>query len=174
MVFFGGSKQGLKDAEGKIPPIKINALKSTIATHLKNAPTVMAQLGESPEELLELLDRYWMAVRDTFPTEWGNRTDYILLQSIGLGGFAKYGGVVLERAVDAGAVEYDDLVHHLRPLVDAVSLARSSPEWTGVAGAGGADLVAKRLIDAADTDTVKKQQLIKKLGGLEDTTTSLD
>jgi DGQHR domain-containing protein len=172
MVFLGGSKTGLKRSEGQIPPIKINALKSTITAQLKAAPSVSTALSDSPEKLLELLDRFWRAVKETFPEAWQNKKDYVLLQAIGLGAFAKFGGIVLERSVESGAVSYDDLLNHLRPLQSAVSLKRD--DYPGIAGAGGAQYVAERLIAASDADAVKKEMLLKALGGEDGATTSLD
>ena len=51
-----------------VTPIKINALKSTIATQLKAAPGVGVSLKDRPEELLELLDRFWKAVARLVPS----------------------------------------------------------------------------------------------------------
>jgi hypothetical protein len=172
MVFFGGSKTGLKKTEGQIPPIKINALKSTIAGQLKAAPAVATALSSSPEQLFELIDRFWKAVRECFPDAWQNKKDYILLQAIGLGAFAKFEGIVLDRAYDAGSVSYEDMRTHLHPVAEAVSLKRD--DYKGIAGAGGAQYVAERLIQASDADTVKKQKVIQMLGGAEATPTALD
>jgi len=172
MVFFGGSKAGVKKAEGQIPPIKINALKSTIASQLKAAPVVAATLADSPEQLLELIDRFWKGVKECFPDAWQNRKDYILLQAIGLGGFAKFGGIVLDRAVESGAVSPKDIKHHLEPVAASVSLLRD--DYKGIAGAGGAGYIADKLIAAADADLVKKQQVLDMLSGDKPTSTALD
>ena len=101
MVFFGGSKLGVKKAEGAVPPIRINALKSTIATQLKAAPIVSANIGDRLPELVNLLDNFWKAVKDQFPEAWADRSGYILLQSVGLQGFAKFGGSILDQAWEA-------------------------------------------------------------------------
>jgi DGQHR domain-containing protein len=172
MVFFGGAKTGVRKSEGQIPPIKINALKSTIAAQLKAAPVVATKLASSPEQLLELIDRFWKAVKETFPDAWQDKKEYILLQSIGLGAFAKFGGIVLDRAVEAGQVSYDDIRSHLAPLASSVSLRRD--DYPGIAGAGGAQYVSARLIEAADADTVKTQKVIQMLGGAETAPTVLD
>ena len=90
-VFFGGSKEGVKELGG-IPPLKINSLKTTVAQQLKSAPFAEAHFAGKPEALLHLIDRFWKAVAQTFPEAWSNKRDYILLQAIGLGAFARIGG----------------------------------------------------------------------------------
>lgn len=174
MVFLGGSKKGLKKSLGSVPPIKINALKTTINTQLKAAPTVMQAFGEQPDLLLELVDRYWKCVRDVFPEAWQDKRKYILLQSIGLGGFAKFGGTVLERAYHEAQLAEAEMRHYVAPVADEVSLLRE--HYQGIAGAGGADFIAKKLIAAADQDQVIKQKAMAKLAASveEETATALD
>ena len=123
--------------------------------------------------MLELVDRFWRAVKKGVPEAWTDKKDYILLQAIGLGAFAKLGGVVLERTVKAGTVGYDDMLSHLKPVADAVTLKRD--DYKGIAGAGGADFIARKIrITAADADAIKKDSLLKALGGEKETPTALD
>jgi hypothetical protein len=159
-VFFGGTKAGLKKAEGNLPPIKINSLKTTIAMQLKAAPVVTKALEDKPDQMLELLDRYWMAVRAAFPDPWLNRRDFVLLQAIGLGAFAKLGGVILERAWDAGELSQTQIASQLAP-ASGVSLRRE--DYPGIAGAGGAQYLAEVLISATDSDKVKVTKNLEQL-----------
>ena len=168
MVFFGGSKRGVKETHGAVPPIKINALKTTVSSMLKHADGVMAIADGKPEQLLELLDRFWKAVREQFPEAWNNKHEFILLQSIGLGAFAKFGGKTLDRAWDSGSVEQADFEHLLAPVAKNVSLRRE--DYPGIAGAGGAEFIAKRLIAAADPDQVKAEKNLAALAGNDDGT----
>jgi len=171
MVFFGGAQAGVR-AQGQVPPIKINALKSAIKQQLAAAPVTNETLKDNPDQLVHLLDRFWKGVRECFPEAWQNRKDYILLQSIGLGGFAKFGGTVLDRAMDSGKIEYEEIKHHLEPVAAAVSLDRA--EYRGIAGAGGAQVIAAKLLAAADSNVVKKQEILAKLTEGEDGQTALD
>jgi hypothetical protein len=165
MVFMGGEKTGVKKALGKVPPIKINSLKSTVAAQLKAAPVVSVELKDKPDHMLELLDRYWKAVRDTFPEAWQNKQDFILLQAIGLGAFAKFGGSTLDRVWAEGNIDYDDIKAHIAPL-KKVPLDRSA--YPGIAGAGGIQVVSEILIETAEPDKVKSEKNIAKLGGTVD------
>lgn len=170
MVFFGGSKTGVKKAEGAVPPIKINALKTTIGTQLKSAPLVSASLGDKLPQLINLLDNFWHAIKTQFPDAWADRSDYILLQSIGLQAFAKFGGMILDQAWEAGCITTEDFRNYLQPVKDAVPLDRS--EYPGIAGAGGAARIADLLIKnsgAAAVKTAKNLAVLDNTEGSEQT-----
>ena len=170
MVFFGASKVGVEKQEGAVPPIRINALKTTIATQLKSAEVVSASLGDKLPQLINLLDNFWKAVKEQFPEAWVDRTNFILLQSIGLQAFAKFGGVVLDQAWDAGNVTFEDFKNYLQPVKDAVPLDRS--KYPGIAGAGGAKVISDLLIKnsgAAAVTTAKNIALLEDANTTEAT-----
>lgn len=160
MIFRGGSSRGLKE-QGLKPPLRITTLKSALNLQLKNAPLVKANIGSEPDELLNLIDNYWSAVRSVFPEAWGNRRDFILLQTIGLNGFAEFGGTVLDNAWRDEMVQTDDIVKYLQPIANNISLKRN--DWQGVAGAGGGSRVAEALILASSPDAVKSERVRSKL-----------
>lgn len=158
MVFMGGTKTGLRKI-GSLPPIKINSLRSTIDTQLKAAPRVTTMLATAPEALLGLVDAFWKAVETSFPEAWGNKRDFILLQAIGLGAFAKFGGQTLDRAFQEQQPPIDQatFTSYLAPVKSSVSLSRS--DYPGIAGAGGAQFIAELLIKASEPDKVKVEAL---------------
>lgn len=160
MVFKGGSTRGLKAAQ-LAPPIKINALKTMIGVQLRSAALIMPRLREQPDALIDLLDRFWTAVKKSFPDAWGNKRDYILLQSIGLNGFAEFGGKILERAWEEEKIDEEDFVRYLKPVVQNMSLNRS--DYPGVAGAGGARIIADKLILASTPDAVRQERNLSRL-----------
>lgn len=170
MVFRGGAKEGLKQS-GEQRPVKLNSLKTTIGQQLKAAQKVNTHLT-NPDALLEVLDNYWKAVRAVFPDAWHNRRDFILLQAIGLGAFAKFGGSILTTAFEAERVEQRDFEDYLRPVKEKVSLART--EYPGIAGAGGADEVLKRLLRASEPDAVKAGRITDKLLGKKSPAAEID
>jgi DGQHR domain-containing protein len=159
-VFMGGAKTGVKKATGGVPPVKINALKTTVAQQLKSAPTVAKNLEDDPDGMLELLDNFWKAVGQKFPAAWNNKRDYILLQAIGLGAFARFGGVVLERAYEAETVTETDFERELAP-VSKTKLDRN--EYPGIAGAGGIQFIFDRLLEHDNEDETKAERIKAKL-----------
>lgn len=159
MVFFGGEKTGVKKG-GLMPPIKINSLKSTIHQQLKSAPSVAAHFKSDPDVLLGIVDNFWKAVRSVFPEAWADRRDYILLQAIGLGAFAKFGGALMERGFEEGAVDQEDFERYLAPVSKAVTLERAA--YPGIAGAGGQQYIADMLLEAAEPDAVKIEKIKQK------------
>jgi hypothetical protein len=153
----GGSMKGVRASDDIRPLLKINALKSAIQVQLRFAKVVLDALSPEPEVMVNLLDNYWSAVRDTFPDAWNNKRDYILLQSIGLNGFAEFGGDVLDKAYNDGSVDKDDFERILAPIATSVTLERNAEIWDAVAGAGGARKVATTLLRAANPDAVKRE-----------------
>jgi DGQHR domain-containing protein len=175
MVFFGGSKGGAKAAHGKVPPVKLNTLASTVKLQLSKATTVMANFEEKPDVVLELLNRYWMAVRNVFAEEWADRSNFILLQTIGLSGFAQLGAILMDKGYSDRRVEQKDFELYLQAVKNEVNLSRTSDEWKGVAGAGGAKKVADVLIKAATQDNIIRTEIEKSLtGGSPDAASQLD
>lgn len=95
--------------------------------------------------MLNYLDLYWSAVRDAFPEAWDDKRNYILMSSIGIGGFSQLAGPVIENlVVSKGKKEYE----HFRAVMDF--MAREIPldrdNYRGIAGAGGVKKVAESLI----------------------------
>jgi len=111
--------------------------------------------------LLEMINNYWDAVRETFPDAWQDRRDHILLQAIGLGAFARFGGQMLERAYADESGAKKDFMHILEPVASTVSLKRE--DYPGIAGAGGQAFIAKRLMDACGDTQVQNAKLRAKL-----------
>ncbi|MGA8474713.1 MAG: DNA sulfur modification protein DndB [Candidatus Cybelea sp.] len=160
-VFMGGSMKGVRASEEINPVIKINTLKTAVQVQLRNAKQVAAEFQDDPEDLVSLIDNFWQAVRERFADAWNNKRDYILFQSIGLNGFAEFGGVLVDRAYEADQVERSDFEKMLAPLADAIDLGRD--HWKGIAGAGGASQVAKELLRSSSPDAVKRERIRSKL-----------
>lgn len=162
-VFLGGSKSGVKQRYGQVPPLKLNTLASAIRTQLQLAHVTRSKnLG--PEAMLLLLDNFWKAVSETFPAEWADKRNYILLQTIGLNGFAELGAALLDNAVTTKKFTTEDFLPPLRAAREAVSLARDDEQWRGVAGAGGAKRVAQALISAATGSEADRISIESQLG----------
>lgn len=161
-VFFGGSTEGVKQ-DGVVPPLKINSLKSTVAQQLKSAPFADANFGAKPEALLELIDRYWKAVARVFPEAWANKRDFILLQAIGLGAFARLGGTLIDLGLKDKSVTEEDFARYLEVVRDRVPLEREHEMWRGVAGAGGQAVVANALLQAAESDMARLKAIEAEL-----------
>jgi DGQHR domain-containing protein len=156
MVFFGGARAGAKAALGKVPPVKLNTLASTLKLQMSKATLVMANLQDKPDHVLELMNRYWFAVRKVFAAEWADRTNFILLQTIGLSGFAQLGATLMDMGYADKRVEQSDFEIYLQAVKKEVDLSRSAEQWKGVAGAGGANRVAEVLIKAATQDNITR------------------
>jgi DGQHR domain-containing protein len=182
-VFTGGAKSGTKKTLGHIPPIKISTLKSAVQTTLREAlkleansfPTELitaAAIGDSESAhykelernaflVKELLSRYWRAVKAAFPDAWQDRTNYVLLQTIGLTAFSQLAADVLQDRWEAGSYEQSDFDIVLKQIAAKVSLDKD--RFAGLAGLAGAKQVFLRLIEAKDTDQVAFHDMIVKL-----------
>lgn len=165
-VHLGGSKLGAKQKFGEAPPLTNRGLATAILTTLEKCNQLTPRLfpvydREDPVEetdariqeriasankMLSYLDLYWSAVRDAFPEAWDDKKNYILMSSIGIGGFSQLAGPVIENlVVSKGKKDYE----HFRAVMDY--MAREVPldreNFRGIAGAGGVKRVASSLID---------------------------
>jgi hypothetical protein len=123
----------------------------------------MSNFGDQPEHILELVNRYWMAVRKVFAEEWADGRNFILLQTIGLSGFAHLGGTLMDMGFSNARVDQKDFELYLEAVKREVDLSRGSDQWRGVAGAGGAKLVADVLIRAATQDNITRTAVEQSL-----------
>jgi hypothetical protein len=165
-VHLGGSKLGAKQKFGEAPPLTNRGLATAILTTLEKCNQLTPRLfpvydAEDPSEateariqeriasankMLSYLDLYWSAVKDAFPAAWDDKKNYILMSSIGIGGFSQLAGPVIENlVVSKGKKDYE----HFRAVMDY--MAREVPldreNFRGIAGAGGVKRVATSLID---------------------------
>jgi DGQHR domain-containing protein len=165
-VHLGGSKIGAKHKFGEAPPLTNRGLATAILTTLEKCSQLTPRLFPaydplepfeeteiriqeritSANKMLSYLDLYWSAVRDAFPAAWDDKKSYILMSSIGIGGFSQLAGPVIENlVVSKGKKDYE----HFRAVMDymarEVSLDRAN--FSGIAGAGGVKRVATSLID---------------------------
>jgi DGQHR domain-containing protein len=165
-VHLGGSKVGAKQKFGEAPPLTNRGLATAILTTLEKCNQLTPRLfpvfdpsdpNEETEQrkqerlaaankMLSYLELYWSAVRDAFPNAWDDKKNYILMSSIGIGGFSQLAGPVIENlVVSKGKKDYE----HFRAVMDY--MAREIPldrdNYRGVAGAGGVKRVAEKLID---------------------------
>jgi hypothetical protein len=164
-VHLGGSKVGAKQKFGEAPPLTNRGLATAILATLEkcnqltprlfplyDASDPIEQTEQRKQErlaaankMLVYLDLYWSAVRDAFPEAWDDKKNYILMSSIGIGGFSQLAGPVIENlVVSKGKKDYE----HFRAVMDF--MAREIPldreNYRGIAGAGGVKKVAESLI----------------------------
>jgi hypothetical protein len=122
-------------------------------------------LGETlegnPEARLKVIDNYWKAVAAVFPDAWQDKRNYILLQSIGLNGFAEYGATIIDR--QKGNVQVEDFTEVLKGIKPNLKLDRSAYE--GIAGAGGAKFIAKQLSEASTEENIVRSQILSAIEG---------
>lgn len=176
LVFFGGSKRGLK-AVGAKPVLKINALRDMIRYSIDDAierqffiidPT-RAQQMTAPERAKEveengqlfsmIIEWYWLAVKKAFPEAWQNKKDFILFQSVGLYAFGALAARLIVLANDNGKLEKEYFESMMIQISRKVDLSKSNKAWEGVAGLTGGKKVLKALESAVDLPGANLQQL---------------
>jgi DGQHR domain-containing protein len=187
-VHFGGSTEGAKELYGAVPPVTVQGLRNGILRTLDSCPSLGAYLFpevdlgdpaqntdskkreriESGQMMVTLLNRYWTAVKNAYPTEWENKKDYILLNSIGLEGFSHLAGPVIEHLVlnkgTKDQVHFDAVMNHM---ASKTNLHRD--HYKGVAGAGGGKKISNELMGIWTQSGV---QIAVAISGLSSETTS--
>lgn len=160
IAYVGGSKRGAQEA-GKKLRVTSSAVRAAVRIMLKNSHRLRETLKGNPDGILQVMDNYWRAVAETFPEAWENKRDYILLQSIGLNGFAEYGAAVIDTA--GVNVQTDDFKQILESIKPAITLERKAEIYAGIAGAGGAKFVADLLRSASSEENLVKTQILQKV-----------
>lgn len=160
MVHIGGSRKGAKEA-GKALRLNLSALRAAVALMIRHSHNLGETLAESPDARLKVIDNYWKAVAATFPDAWQNKRDFILLQSIGLNGFAEYGATIIDR--QGGDIHVEAFQEVLEGIKPKVNLERGAYE--GIAGAGGAKFVAKQLSEASTEENIVRSQILSAIQG---------
>lgn len=162
-VYFGGDKKVFKEANLPVPPVAINALKGAVQTTLKDSRQIdtlyenslidgeVSELTDAArlinaKRALEMLSRYWNAVRIAFPEAWQDRSKYILMQAIGLNGFSRLGAVVIDDLIQKRTVQVENFNLIMQHVATQVSLSRD--DWEGYAGLAGAKKVFGALKEA--------------------------
>jgi DGQHR domain-containing protein len=163
-VHLGGSKTGAKLKFGEAPPLTNRGLATAVLKTLEMCnqlkPTLFPPYDPSdPQEATELrrqeriarakkmlsyLELYWRAVKDSFPEAWDDKKKYILMSSIGIGGFSQLAAPVIENlVVSKGKRDYEHFKAVMDYMAGQVNLEREN--FKAVAGAGGIKLVADKL-----------------------------
>jgi hypothetical protein len=174
LVFFGGDKKAYKEIGRSVPPIRISTLKGAVQATLKDCRTLSKlaenfttdsptddQLLDSASTYLALVSLYWHAVRFAFPEAWQDRTNFILLQSIGITGFSKLASVIIDEQIEKDSISQEDFNLVLSHVASKVDITKAA--WSGFAGLAGAKRVYEKLY-AASTDGLDATRLRQQLG----------
>jgi DGQHR domain-containing protein len=164
IAFVGGSRSGAREA-GRTLRVNLSAIRTASALMLRNSNTLSKTLEGHPDAIVNIIDNFWKAVARVFPEAWHDKKNFILLQSIGLNGFAEFAGTVIDRAGEH--VNEDDFTQVLESIKGHVQLERSA--YVGVAGAGGATVVARHLLDAYTPESLMRAKLMEAAGTQEPT-----
>jgi DGQHR domain-containing protein len=159
ITFMGGSRKGANE-KGKTLRLTLSAVRSAVNVMLRNSHRLRETLVDEPKAILTIINNFWLATSKAFPEAWENKRDFILLQSIGLNGFAEYGAGVIDTA--GASIEASDFQQMLQGIRGSVTLDRKAEIYDGVAGAGGAKRVAQLLRDASTEENLLKAQILEK------------
>jgi DGQHR domain-containing protein len=136
MANMGGTAVGYSSEVWKRPPLTSVALRAAVKALLTSGKPVKAAYRAEPERLLELINSYFTSVKNHYPEAWLDKDQYILLDSIGLGGFSKLGGSLASMWLTSDENDsekfFDD---YLSVLSSNLSVHRR--EWSGLYGAMG-------------------------------------
>jgi DGQHR domain-containing protein len=179
-VYKGGSKQGLKEKYGFVPPLTLQQLKESLKLTLdelgtfldtalearhdaKNSEESAEALVKQAGELGVAIERYWIAVSKAFPDAWQENSGskkFILFQSIGLNAFSRYAGRVILDLSKTGLTQ-ENFDRRLEKLAHSFDIEKTNFE--GIAGGGGAARVLTELLRALDSDDSSFRYALKNL-----------
>ena len=127
------------------------------------SPTEENRLTDARNKLI-LLTRFWTAVRTNFPAAWQDRTNFVLLQAIGLNAFSRLAAVVIDELVESRKVHQKDFDLVLKHISTKVDLSRDA--WQGFAGLAGAKQVFNKLYSSR-LEGFNKTVILEDLQGPE-------
>lgn len=182
MVFEGGSKTGLKQELGSIPPISLTSLDSMVRTTLRGIEPYLLELfpdqlvndakqGDEEslselvakgEKLAKILNMFWLSIRTEFIEAWQDKKNHILLQSIGLNGTSKFAADLIRELVQENKVNQPSFDLEVKKL-KAAGFDYSKSKYEGFAGAAGAqkiwEIMTEKKIAGGDTITAVLENL---------------
>ena len=176
MVHDGGSKKGTKESTGTSPALSLKGLQASILETVERSTWDTKWFGAPVDESADaewqemlkhagvftvLLERYWTAVSKAYPAAWSDKKNYVLLQAIGMHGFGRLAGVVIDELLKRDATEQSDFDDVLRHVSSTVVLNKSHFEST--AGFAGHKRVEALLLNALDWDGINSAAALKKL-----------
>jgi len=161
LVGMGGAVAGYKEKFGVQAPIKLNSLKTAVKHCLEKSNSLVTVMKDQPEKQVKIIANYYNALKEEYPEAWTDKKNYILMQSIGLNGFAMFGGYLIDKAMDSG----DSSKSFFLPFIKAVKLSVSleKTHWQGIAGGAGAKLVFEKLVSAATDENANAQKALDQL-----------
>jgi hypothetical protein len=170
LVFLGGSKTGVRATQGSVPPITLSALKSMVNQTLLGLEAYdaelfpkelvdsarsgdqgsLAEINHRGTMLVDLIESFWFAVKETYPEAWQDKKNYVLLQSIGQMGLSQFAGVIIQELKEKSDFSKEAFMLSLKQ-VKAANFTFAKTDYQGVAGAAGAKLVFQDLVKAKAT-----------------------
>lgn len=167
MVYQGGAKSGVKEATGAVPPISLSTLKSMVSQTLSGMPGVVVEMFDenlmrdvaskkmnSADELRkrgnqisQLIEKFWLAVKEHYPEAWQDRKNHILLQSIGLMSLSQFAAQIISECITERNIAQEAFSRAISD-VKAAGFTFEKDRYPGIAGAAGAKKVFGDLTEA--------------------------
>lgn len=173
LVFMGGSRKGLKKRDGASPPITFTGITTMMSHTLKgmeeliakelSAEDCMAAVAGDKEKfnkilrnakgLDQLIQRYWSAVRETFPEAWNDKkkVEHLLYDSTGNVALSMLAGSIISEAVAEQKFEIDDFKRQLQAIREEGITLKKSNFPGGLAGMSGTKVVYQALVKAKES-----------------------
>ncbi|NBR65435.1 MAG: DGQHR domain-containing protein [Actinobacteria bacterium] len=173
LVFMGGSKKGLKKANGVVPPLTLTGLTSMLVHTLRGLEEVIAKdfstekcgkaaagdkeasayILSRAEALNLLISRFWNAVKEVFPEAWNDKkkSTYVLYDSTGSVALSQLAGSMINLAITEKKIEQSDFVATLLGMrAEGITLTKSSFP-SGLAGLAGTKVIYEALVEAKNS-----------------------
>jgi hypothetical protein len=161
LVGMGGAVAGYKEKFGVQAPIKLNSLKTAVKHCLEKSNSLVTVMKDQPDKQVKIIANYYSALKEEYPEAWSDKKNFILMQSIGLNGFAMFGGYLIDKAMDSGDSSKAFFIPFIKAVKQSVSLEKT--HWQGIAGGAGAKLVFEKLVNAATDENANAQKALQQL-----------
>jgi DGQHR domain-containing protein len=158
MVSFGGSSQEYKEKFGQNPPLNVNTVLSAVRFTLSSSSRIVPTFKADPDVMLELLNSFWLAVREVLPEAWNDKKGHVLLQSIGLMSLAKLAGTIIDDAIHEGKQDPKFFKPYIMAIRENVPLDKEVNK--GLAGGAGQKTMYERLVLQTSKENIGKFKIL--------------
>jgi DGQHR domain-containing protein len=136
LVYEGGSKRGLKEAEVKTY-ISFTALEGAIRRMLTKS-SFLQEMRTDPDKVYTLIRDYWRAVKEALPEAFKSPAEYMVMTNMGVNSLAQLGGTVIDQAIVTEEKSWRAMAARLKEAVDVFDWTRGKEvNQGGIAGLSG-------------------------------------
>jgi len=149
MANLGGSLGGFVLSYGAKPKVSVVGIRAAVNSFYQKGRAFEAAYREDPSEQVQVINAFFEALRSNYTEAWEDRNmRYIVMEAIGLNGFAKFGGSLANLISSSGTTDYFQHFDNYLKILREAGIQGLRREFAGLYGAAGAETVFAKCMQA--------------------------